>query len=547
MGFARTFAAGLVGSTGYLVDVEADVSPGPPATRLLGLADAWTSPTLDRVRAALANSGFGWPAQRVLINVSSPDNVRSGCSADLSIATAILAAVTQDPYQPLAIPSRSLATTLLLGELGLDGSIRPVRGVLPMVLSADSRINTVLVPEDNLSEATLAPDVKIVAVRSLNQVVKVLRGEFAAARLRSEPGSMCRIWTGRRRGDESPSTAGTEPDLRDIAGQPLGRFALEVSAAGGHSLLLVGPAGSAKTMLAERLAGLLPDLTAEQARDVAAIHSAAGLLSPASGQYRRPPYMAPHHTATMAALLGGGAGLRPGAVSLAHHGVLALLDAPEFLSVVLQSLRQPSRDRQVNLAHDDVTVSMPAGGIRVLTAAPCPCATSERKACGCSTLTRRAYQQRLNPLLPDIDITVHLKPASGADMLTEPAARESSADVAARVEAARRRSAKRLDSTPWRTNAEVPVSALMGELRLSSAAVAPLLRALDAGDLSAAGLAAVQRLAWTLADLAEIPEPTAKEAGLALSLRKGLDSATFTRGREEEGTDGREQACMGSS
>ncbi|GAA1623689.1 YifB family Mg chelatase-like AAA ATPase [Nonomuraea maheshkhaliensis] len=519
MGYSLIPTAALVGSTGRLVNVEADVSPGLPTTRLLGLPDTCSNPTLDRVRAAVANAGLDWPSMRVTINISAPDAVRPESSWDLAIAIAVLAAADTrvDQAQP---------TTMLLGELGLDGSIRPVRGVLPMVISGAPHVTGAVVPEANADEAALAPDVAVLAARSLSQVAQMLKGGHLRP-VKAPDTAPYRLGTSPSEGQLSDKVV--QPDLRDIVGQPLGRFALELSAVGGHSLLLVGPAGSAKTMLAERLVTLLPDLSDEQALEVAAIHSAAGLAFPPSRGYQRPPYVAPHHTSATAALLGGGTNLRPGAVSLAHHGVLALLDAPEFLSSALQALRYPLREEQVTLARADVTVSMPAGGISVLTATPCSCATPARNACGCSAQIRHRYRQRLNPLLSNIDITVYLNPTSGMDLRAASAAPESSADVAARVATARRRSAKRLELTPWRTNAQIPATALVGDLQLSPTAITPLLRASDTGALSAASLASVQRMAWTLADMADIPEPTAKETRLALALAKGLDTATFTR------------------
>ncbi len=312
MALARTRSVALVGVVGHVVEVEVDLTSGLPGLTLVGLPDASLNEARDRVRAAVLNTGEPWPKHRLTVNLSPASLPKRGSGFDLAVAVGVLAASGR-------LRPGWVADLVLLGELGLDGRVRPVRGVLPAVLAAAAAgLSRVVVAEGNAAEAALVPDLSVLAVGSLGELVAVLRGEREA--VLTEP---------------APPAAldRTGPDLGDVAGQQAARHALEIAAAGGHHLLLHGPPGAGKTMLAERLPGILPPLTREQALEVTAVHSVAGTLPVGRPLLERPPFRAPHHTASAASVVGGGSGIaRPGAASLAHHGVLFLDEACESCS-----------------------------------------------------------------------------------------------------------------------------------------------------------------------------------------------------------------------
>ncbi|XVQ88112.1 YifB family Mg chelatase-like AAA ATPase [Microbispora siamensis] len=543
MPVARTHCVGLVGVTGRLVEVEADVGPGIAGTHFIGLLDTAISEARGRVRSALINSRLAWPDARVTVSLFPATLPKRGSIFDLAIAIAVLGAAG-------AVPAQRIVAPMFLGELGLDGRVRPIRGVLPAALAAAAAgVRTVVVPALNAAEAALVPDLTVVPVATLGELVGWLRsGDLHrlpvvadAASLSQdaehighvehvehadhvERGERVSRPTGPDRGGRS--TPG--PDLCDVAGQPMGRKALEVCAAGGHNLWMLGPPGSGKTMLAERLPTLLPPLDQEKALEVSAIHSVAGTLPPGRPLLSRPPFMAPHHSATMAAVVGGGSGgvVRPGAVSLAHRGVLFLDEAPEFATAVLDSLRQPLESGTVTIARAVGAVTFPARFMLVLAANPCPCGLQGTVGhpCKCTPTGRRRYLDRLSgPLLDRVDVKVKIGRATRAELLADRHFVETSATVAERVRLARERAARRLAGTPWRTNAEVSSSALHRDFRLPDAAMAPLHRGLDVGTLSARGLDRVLRVSWTLADLAGKDRPGQTETSAALALWLGVD------------------------
>jgi magnesium chelatase family protein len=503
MSYARVLCVGLVGVTGHVVEVEADLSPGLPAVVLTGLPDTALHEARDRVRAAVVNSGQTWPNRRITVNLLPAALPKHGSAFDLAIAVALLAGAGELPLTPLD-------GVVVLGELGLDGAVRPVRGVLPMVAAAvGSGVSRVIVPLGNAREATVVPGVTVRAVDSLRRLVDFIRG---AGPLLDPP-------------PPEPAPPPSGPDLADVAGQEMGRYGLEVAAAGGHHLALFGPPGAGKTMLAERLPSILPRLDDTAALEVTALQSIAGVLPHDGRLIRRPPFQAPHHSASLAALVGGGSGMaRPGALSLAHRGVLFLDEAPEIATATLQALRQPLESGRVLLARARGTTEFPARVQLVLAANPCPCASpAGDQYCTCPPLARRRYLARLSgPLLDRIDIRITLKPLRAAQLITGTGPAAGSAEVAERVARARATAAARWSADGLGLNAEVPGPLLRRTpWRLPPADTAALRSALDRGLLSARGFDRVLRLAWTIADLDGRDRPGREEVQEAIQMRMG--------------------------
>jgi magnesium chelatase family protein len=508
MALARTLSIALAGVAGRLVEVEADVSAGLPGLTFTGLPDIAVSESRDRVRAAVLNTGLQWPNRRITVALLPADVRKTGSMFDLALALAILSA-TGD------VPRQAIAELVCLGELGLDGRLRSIRGILPAVLAARAAgVGCCIVPHGNAAEASLVSGIEVLASPSLRAVVAALRRDGPP--LDPAVGGPDRV-------DEAT------PDLADIVGQPVGRLAIEVAAAGAHNLLLAGSPGAGKTMLAARLPGVLPPLDDTSALEVTAIHSVAGRLAENVGLIRRPPFEAPHHSSSMSALVGGGSGLaRPGAVTLAHRGVLFLDEAAEFAPKVLDSLRQPLESGRVVLHRSGGAVDYPARFQLVLATNPCACAPARAVDCSCTPDSRRRYQQRLSrPLLDRIDLQIEVLPVGRADLMDDLGVREPSAAVAGRVASARAAAADRWRAFGWTTNADVPGPTLRRRpFRPGRKAMAPLDHALDVGELTARGCDRVLKLAWTLADLAGVDHPGSSEIDDAVALRTGRERVT---------------------
>ncbi|MFC9862223.1 MULTISPECIES: YifB family Mg chelatase-like AAA ATPase [unclassified Streptomyces] len=529
MGFARACSVALVGVEGVVVEVQADLEPGVAAFTLVGLPDKSLVESRDRVRAAVVNSGAEWPQKKLTVGLSPASVPKGGSGFDLAVACAVLGAAER-------IAPGSIADVVMIGELGLDGRVRPVRGVLPAVLAAaEAGYRHVVVPEQTAGEAALVPGVSVLGVRSLRQLIAVLGDEPVPDEPADDPGRPDAMLAGLMvpgAGVGSGLAAlcgqgdGHRPDLADVAGQARPRKALEVAAAGGHHLLLSGPPGAGKTILAERLPAILPPLTRKESLEVTAIHSVAGILPPGEPLVARAPYCAPHHSATMQSLVGGGNGLpRPGAVSLAHRGVLFLDEAPEFSGKVLDALRQPLESGHVVVARAAGVVRLPARFLMMLAANPCPCGrhTLSGAGCECPPSAVRRYQARLSgPLLDRVDLRVEVEPVDRADLMGRGGRGESTVEVAARVREARARAADRLAGTPWTTNSEVPGHELRTRLLAAPGALMAAERDMERGILTARGLDRVLRVAWTVADLRGADRPDASDIAVALELRTGI-------------------------
>lgn len=516
MPFATAHTVSLHGALGHLIDVQTDVSPGQVGLTLVGRPDASLNEARDRCRMAVVNSRLEWPAtRRITVLLSPADLVKRGTHFDLAVAVSILAAAG-------TVPTRALAGTAFIGELTLDGGLRSVPGVLPMVLAAAERgLVRVFVPEPQAQEAAMVPGMTVIGMRSLAQVVAELRGEEVpeAPPVAAMSGSRLLSWRGSERREDL--------DLCHLVGMTDARYAVEVAAAGGHHLMLSGPKGSGKTSLAERIPGILPDLTAEESLELTAIHSLAGALEPGDGMLVRPPFSAPHHDASKASLLGGGLGqVRPGELSRAHAGVLFLDEFPLFRSDVIDALRQPLESGEVTVARRDESVTLPARGMVVLACNPCPCGDYApqvgQSRCECRETQRRDYRARINgPVADRIDILRHLTPIAPHDRNDPFDPPESSAAVRERVEAARLRQADRYAGASWRLNAQAPGPLLREHWPLAPEGQRMVDDAAYAGRLTQRGAARVHRVAWTVTDLRGLRQPGPDEVQVALQLRTG--------------------------
>ncbi|MBB5164743.1 YifB family Mg chelatase-like AAA ATPase [Mycobacterium sp. AZCC_0083] len=498
MALGRAFSVAVRGLDADLVEIEADITSGLPGVHLVGLPDAAQQESRDRVRAAITNCGNSWPMARLTLALSPATLPKVGSVYDLALALSVLSADLKKSWP-------RLEKTVLLGELALDGRVRPVKGVLPAVLAAKREgWPAVVVPIDNLAEASLVEGIEVLGASTLGQLQQWLEGK---ASLDHET-------------DTTPVDPEAVAELADVVGQTRARYAVEVAAAGAHHLMLTGPPGIGKTMLAQRLPGLLPPLTHDEALEVTAIHSVAGLLSKDSPLITRPPLVAPHHTASVAALVGGGMGMaRPGAVSRAHRGVLFLDECAEFGVSALEALRTPLEDGEIRIARRDGVACYPARFQLILAANPCPCAPADPRDCMCPAAVKRKYLGKLSgPLLDRVDLRVQMDPIRSSTMGGEHG--ESTATVRARVAAARQSAAERWAPHGFRTNAEVSGVLLRRKFRPELSVMAPLTTALDRGLLSIRGLDRTLRVAWSLSDLGGRSSPNRDDVTTALSFRQ---------------------------
>jgi len=481
---AKVKTAAVVGLEGYLVDVEVDIASGLPSLTIVGLPDAAVQEARERVRAAIRNSGCAFPMKRIVVNLAPAHLKKAGPAYDLPIAAGILLSSEQ--------VSADVSQTILLGELSLDGSLRHTNGILPMVaLAHQEKLSTIIVPDIDAREASLIEGTKIIPIASLAQLVSHFRGEIPAPEYKPEPVE-----------EYTPSILPTT-DLAYIKGQEHVKRALEVAAAGGHNVIMMGPPGSGKTLLARSLPSLLPPMTTEEALEVTKIYSVSGLLPANTPLIRQRPFRSPHYTISNAGLVGGGHWPKPGEISLSHRGVLFLDELPEFGHAVLEVLRQPLEDRVITISRAQGSVTFPANFMLVGAMNPCPCGYygDPFKQCTCSPGLVARYQKRISgPFIDRVDIFVEV-PHIDYEKLADDRLGEKSGKVQDRVEAARSTQRQRFEGTILACNAEMTPTEVREFCQVEESAQSLLKAAMKQLYLSARAFHRILKIGRTLADL----------------------------------------------
>ncbi|MEY8208898.1 YifB family Mg chelatase-like AAA ATPase [Corynebacterium sp. MNWGS58] len=501
---AKTHTVALSGVHADIVTVEANIGPGLPGIHVVGLGDAAVNESRDRIRTAVANTHLRWPKTKIVVSMSPAGLPKSGSHFDLPTALAVLEAADNADSRS----QRDLDATVVLGELGLDGRVRAVAGIVPALLAARRyNFQTVIIPPANAAEAALIDDMDVLVAPTLSAAYHWMRGRADLAPAADYRG-------------QQESYAPPQLDFADIAGQREAIRAAEIAATGGHHLLMIGPPGSGKSMIAARIPGIMPELSTTQALEISAVHSVLGTGSAPRSVITQPPYIAPHHSITRAGLLGGGSGNpRPGAVSLAHHGVLFLDEISEMPAAIVDSLRTPLEQGEVRLVRNRREIVFPARCQLVLAANPCRCAAENAEKCRCRAHERMRYLNNLSgPMRDRLDITVHTHTQT-ATLIAENA--RSSAEIAESVAEARQRGAYRWTKAgiAESTNAAVPTTLLRREFAADPAGMALLQAHLSNGDITQRAVDKVLKLAWTLCDLDGSSTPGLGHIAQAIEVR----------------------------
>ncbi len=502
---SKVFSCSVRGIDGFPVDVEVDISNGLPMFSIVGLPDNAIRESRDRVKAALMNSGYSFPNKRITVNLAPADHKKEGAGFDLPIAIALLLAAE-------TIKNVELNKYCIIGELSLDGGVKPVRGILPMVIAAQERgLDTAIVPAANSNEAAVVKDIKIIGVNHLSEAVEFCNG---TALLESATYQKTRSDSGNVR---------FEIDYADVKGQKHAKRALEVAAAGGHNLLFSGPPGSGKTMLAQRLPTILPDLEFNESLEITKIYSVAQPLYETKGLLTVRPFRAPHHTISDAGLIGGGTYPKPGEISLAHHGVLFLDELPEFSKHVLETLRQPLEEGAVTVSRANMSVTYPANFMLVCSLNPCPCGYygDTHNRCSCTPAQIQRYHSKMSgPLLDRIDISLDV-PALKFNELQQDDAIEKSAEIRSRVNRCRKIQQKRFESSASITcNAQMGSSEIEEHCTLDKSSEKLIEKSMDKLGLSARGYHRILKIARTVADLSGTAEIGTSHVAEAIQYRR---------------------------
>ncbi len=499
---AKTLSSAVIGIDAYIVEVEVDISQGLPSFATVGLPEGAVRESKERVKTAVKNSGYHFPSDRITVNLAPADIKKEGSAFDLPMALGILAATE-------LIDKSSQANLLFLGELSLDGFIRPVKGILPIAIAAkDLGLKGIYLPEENALEAGVVDGIDIFPVHSLSQVVESLKNIFPVTPFKAKK-------------SKSFSAKIPEHDLKDVSGQENAKRAMEIAAAGAHNLIMIGPPGSGKTMLSKRLSTILPPLSFEESLETSKIYSVLGLMPEGHGLVTTRPFRSPHHTISDAGLIGGGQHPKPGEVSVAHNGVLFLDELPEFKKNVIEVLRQPMEDGKVTISRASTSVTYPARFMLVAAMNPCPCGFlgDPKRECSCSSLQIQRYRSKISgPLLDRIDLHLEV-PAVPYKDLTGPGNGISSANILERVVKAREIQNKRFQRTKNHTNAGMSARQIKQFCKIDPLSSELLEKAMNRFALSARAHARILKIARTIADLEGVADTQPNHIAEAIQYR----------------------------